>query len=170
MLPLDVTKTNIVELSTLKPGEFFFRKSGNEFALGAFLGGDEQYCQWVTFTGSDAFTLARLPSRERARVLRLGLAPDAVRLRIDQTQPPKQYSDHQIGQLIFDSDLGACIAVRWPDLDAQHYKHVVAVNSWNSGRVESPSGGVMDSWTLSIVDESALWVDLISRGVSRNGL
>lgn len=168
MLPLDIAKTKIVELSTLKSGEFFFRKSNGEFQLGVFLIGNEQYCQWLKLTGPDAFTLARLPSREQAKVLRLIAAHNTLRLRIENTDSPKQYSDHQIGQLIFDSEVGACIAVRWPDMDPQHYKHVVAVDSWSPSQLESPSGGVLDNWAISIVDESGQWVDLISRNVSPN--
>ncbi len=165
MLPLDIAKTRIVELSTLNPGEFFFHKSSGEFHLGVLLIGDEQHCQWLKLTGPNAFTLARLPSRGREKVLRFIAVHNALRLRIKGTDSPKQYSDHQVGQLIFDSEVGACIAVQWPDMDPQHYKHVVAVDSWNSGQMASPSGGVLDNWAISFVDESGQWVDLVSRNV-----
>jgi hypothetical protein len=163
MLPIDTASTKVVELSTLKPGQFFFHRSGSQFQLGVYLVSDEVYCCWLNLTGFDAFTLARFPARNRERVLRLGISPDTVRLRIEGARPPEEYSDHQMGQLVFDSDLGACIAVQWPDMDPQHYRHIVSVDSWQRGQLATPSGGVINSWALSVVDEAGQWVDLVSR-------
>jgi len=163
MLPLDIATTEVVDLSTLKTGQFFFHESNGTFDLGVSLASDGKNFPWLSLSGASAFVLNSVRSGQRKLVLALGFDLSAVRLRIAEGITPVKYVDHTIGQMVFDRESGPSIAVRWTNHEAGDHQTTVALRSWQATSLCDARDGALNNWTLSFLDESGSWVDLVSR-------
>jgi len=160
MLPVDLARISAQHVGILKPGQFFLHRELGATSLAMRL--NEEAAWWVNFTGSKAFRLSAL-DHGRMTVLALGIEPERVKLRIDQTSTASNFTEHRIGQLLFDEEGKAGIAVVWgDDKDPQEYKNVVRLDGWHLDSIWQPRC-IFDRWALSYLDEAGQWVDLVRR-------
>ena len=163
MLPLNVASTKTCDVKDLSPGQFFFHATSGELALAVAMERKENHSPWLNLSGAAAFRLDSSVASRRKMVFALGVDPEAVRLRIAHTSAPVGYSDHILGQLIFDSEDGPSIATGCPDGEYAYDRHTAVVGSWRISQVNDGRLGVVDDWALSMVDEAGEWVDLVRR-------
>jgi hypothetical protein len=163
MLPLNISDTKVCDRKDLSPGQLFFHAVNGVFVLAIAIEADERHSPWLDLSGDSVFQLDSSMASHRKTVFALGVDPKRIRLRIAHGAAPVRYSEHTLGQLIFDSEDGPCIATGWPERENANYQNTVPLSSWRVSQVNDRRAGVIDDWALSFVDEAGEWVDLVTR-------
>ncbi|MQP76256.1 hypothetical protein CQ393_10160 [Stenotrophomonas sp. MYb238] len=143
--------------------QLFLYKTTSEYAIAVMVAADPAGQLICKLTGETAFQFESFDARQgqRVPVLPLPISTADLRLRVD---PASHVADpHEIspGRLIVLSGQGPCIFAEWHK-PAHDVPNLLNLSTWEPDYIDKPTFG-FDRWSLSCVDETGCWSDLVSR-------
>lgn len=166
MQPYSIGDLIAFDYASLAPRDFFIHESvSDDQALGLVLPNDDsEILQILTLTGKEAFVV-----REFERVynkshpaLPLKVDHDRVRLRVEISDSTPASVKHQPGRLVVGNHQEPSIEVMLAPDGGRPAQRTVSLKDWKLGHARQPKFA-FDRWSLSYIDESGQWVDLVRR-------
>lgn len=163
-MAIEIGAGTLARIDSLDPGRLFFCRIEGAHRLAISLRSAGGHAIWMNLSGSKAFELEASDEFRGNPPLALPLPypPADIVVRIDDGSATMKFSDHQPGQLLFCEGSSGCIAARWPGLQDPDTRVGIQIDNWGHDRVASPRYA-FDRWSLSTVDASGHWIDLVTR-------
>lgn len=166
MLTFNLSELTLCKLPTVALKQLFLHKTASGYAVALLIEADKKGQLICTLTGETAFQFEDFnPRLNRPAVLPLPISVADLRLRVDPVSHVVDPHEESPGRLIVLPDQGACIYAEWyRRLD--DVPNLLSLSTWEPAYSGKPVFG-FDRWSLSYIDETGRWSDLVSRSPPR---
>lgn len=162
MIGFKLDELTISSAADLESGQFFIDPSQAAGCMAVAVHVDEEGVLFMPLAGLNAFRLKELPLKgKESRVLVWPLEPDRLRIRVDESssaldpQPP-----HPLGRLLLMEGRNPVVRAEWHKPAKSDVPDAVDLTNWRFSSIARTQLG-FDRWTMSFLDETGSWHDLI---------
>lgn len=160
MLSFQPSQLTASSISKLKPGAVFTFREIGEYHLAALLEVHNNSFLFLPLTGKGKFKFQMIDiTQSDLKVVVFPFAANDLRIRVDH-HSGMPTTERELGRLIVSPEYGLCISAVWPGHE-EDYCNAVQLSDWGQVTVDTARFAFRD-WTLSYLDESKSWVDVVT--------